>query len=78
MKESKAWLCVDAITADIADMLAKDSGIAITAALQKFMQSKTYALLFDENSLLCLESAEYVYDMLQAEQRGDWERWREE
>ncbi|MDR3279638.1 MAG: hypothetical protein LBT23_03910 [Synergistaceae bacterium] len=78
MKESKAQLCVDAIAADVADMLAKDSGIAITEALQKFMRSKTYVLLFDENSLLYLESAEYVYDMLQAEQRGDWERWREE
>jgi hypothetical protein len=39
MKESKAQLCVDAIAADVADMLAKDSGIAITEALQKFMQS---------------------------------------
>jgi hypothetical protein len=78
MKESKAQLCVDAIAADVADMLAKDSGIGITEALQRFMQSKTYALLFDEGSLLYLESAEYVYDMLQAEQRGDWERWREE
>ena len=78
MKESKAQLCVDALAADAADMLAKDSGIEITEALQKFMQSKTYALLFDEGSLLYLETAEYVYDMLQAEQRGDWERWREE
>ncbi|MDR3295495.1 MAG: hypothetical protein LBT26_06670 [Clostridiales Family XIII bacterium] len=78
MNELKARLCVDAIAADVADMLAKDSGMAITEALQKFMQGKTYALLFDENSLLYLESAEYGYDMLQAEQRGDWERWREE
>jgi hypothetical protein len=78
MNDSKAQLCVDAIAADIADMLAKDSSIDTTEGLQKFMQSKTYALLFDEGSLLYLESAEYVYDMLQAEQRGDWERWREE
>jgi hypothetical protein len=78
MNDSKARLCVDAVAADVADMLAKDCGIEITNALQKFMRSKTYALLFDESSLLYLESAEYVYDMLQAEQRGDWERWREE
>ena len=77
MKESKAQLCVDAIAADVADMLAKDSGIAITKALQKFMQSKTYALLFDEGSLLYLESAEYAFDMLQAEQRSDWAYWME-
>jgi len=42
------------------------------------MKTKTYALLFDEHSLLYLESAEYIFDMLQAEQRGDWERWKEE
>jgi hypothetical protein len=78
MNDSRAMLCVDAVAADVADMFAKESGVEITEALQKFMQSKTYALLFDENSLLYLESAEYVYDMLQAEQRGDWERWREE
>jgi hypothetical protein len=78
MNDSKARLCVDAIAADVADMLAKDTGVEITEALQNFMQSKTYALLFEEGSLLYLESAEYVYDMLQAEQRGDWERWREE
>jgi hypothetical protein len=77
MKDSIIHLCVDALTADAADMFAKDSGIGITEALQKFMQSKTYALLFDEGSLLYLESAEYVYDMLQAEQRGDWDYWTE-
>ena len=32
----------------------------------------------DEHSLLYLESAEYIFDMLQAEQCGDWERWKEE
>lgn len=78
MNESKTHLCVDAVAADVADMFAKESGFETTEALQRFMQSKTYALLFDENSLLYLESAEYVYDMLQAEQLGDWERWREE
>jgi len=41
------------------------------------MKTKTYALLFDENSLLYLESAEYTFDMLQAEQREDWEYWTE-
>ena len=31
-----------------------------------------------EHSLLYLESAEYIFDMIQAEQRGDWNYWREE
>jgi hypothetical protein len=78
MIEQKIQLCIDALAADVADKLAQDSGVTITAALQEFMKTKTYALLFDEHSLLYLESAEYVYDMLQTEQHGDWERWREE
>ena len=78
MNKNKIHLCIDALTADVADKLAGESGLTITAALQEFMKTKTYALLFDENSLLYLESAEYVFDMLRAEQRGDWEYWKEE
>ena len=78
MTRHKVNLCIDALTADVADKIAKESNMTITAALQEFMKTKTYAILFNEQSLLYLESAEYIYDMLQAEQRGDWERWREE
>ncbi len=78
MSEEKIQLCIDALAADVADMLARESGIDITAALQELMETKTYALLFDQHSLLYLESAEYVFDMLEAERRGDWARWREE
>jgi hypothetical protein len=78
MNEQKIQLCIDALAADVADKFAQESGASISAALQEFMKTKTYALLFDEHSLLYLESAEYVYDMLQAEQRGDRARWREE
>jgi len=78
MNENKINLCIDALAADVADKLAQESCITITEALQEFMKTKTYALLLDEHSLLYLESAEYIFDMLQAEQRGDWERWREE
>ena len=78
MNEQKIQLCIDALAADVADKFAQESGADITAALQEFMKTKTYELLFDENSLLYLETAEYIFDMLQAEQRGDWERWKEE
>ena len=78
MNQQKIQLCIDALAADVADMLARESGAEITAALQEFMATKTYTLLFDENSFLYLETAEYIFDMLQAEQRGDWERWKEE
>ena len=78
MNDQKIHLCIDALAADVADKLAVETGITVTAALQEFMKTKTYALLFDDNSLLYLESAEYIYDMLGAEQRGNWEYWREE
>ena len=78
MNEQKIQLCIDALTADVADKIAQEAGIEITAALQEFMKTKTYSLLFDERSPLYLESAEYIFDMLQAEQRGDWEHWKEE
>ena len=78
MNEHTIHLCIDAITADVVDMIAKESNVSITTALQEFMKTKTYELLFDKHSLLYLESAEYVFDMLKAEQRGDWARWREE
>ena len=78
MNKSKFHLYIDALTVDVADMLARKPSITITAALQEFMKTKTYVLLFDEHSLLYLESAEYIFDMLQAEQRCDWEYWRAE
>jgi len=69
---NKIHLCIDALAADVADKLSQETKATIAEALQTFMKTKTYALLFDENSLLYLESAEYVFDMLQAEQREDW------
>ncbi|MDR1410563.1 MAG: hypothetical protein LBJ12_09980 [Oscillospiraceae bacterium] len=78
MNTGKIQLCIDALAADAGDMFAKENGLSTTEALQQFMQTKTYALLFDEQSLLYLESAEYVFDMLKAEQSGDWQRWKEE
>jgi hypothetical protein len=78
MDTGKIQLCIDALAADVGDMLAKKNSVSTTEALQQFMQTKTYALLFDEQSLLYLESAEYVFDMLSAEQSGDWQRWKEE
>lgn len=70
-------LCIDALTADVANKIAQESAISITCALQQFMKTKTYELLFNEQSLLYLESAEYIYDMLESEQNKDWERWKE-
>ncbi|GHU78458.1 hypothetical protein AGMMS49992_29120 [Clostridia bacterium] len=78
MNNSIVQLCIDALTADVSDMLAQERGTTPTEALQIFMQTKTYALLYDEQSLLYLESAQYVYDMLKDEHAGNWQRWKEE
>jgi len=75
---NKIQLCIDSLTADVGDIIASEQNISTTDALKQFMQTKTYELLFNENSLLYLESAGYVYDMLLCEQKGDWQRWREE
>jgi predicted P-loop ATPase len=74
---NKIHLCIDALAADVSDKLSQEADITVAEALQAFIKTKTYALLFDESSLLYLESAEYIYDMLQAEQRKDWEHWTE-
>jgi hypothetical protein len=76
--DNRIQLCIDAIAADVGDMLAKEQGISVTEALRRFMATKTYELLFDEQSLLYLESAGYVFDMLSDESLGNWQRWREE
>jgi hypothetical protein len=78
MNTGKIQLCIDALAADVGDMLAKENSVSTTEALQQFMQTKTYSLLFDEQSLLYLESAEYIFDMLKDEQSGNWQRWKEE
>ncbi|MDR3077071.1 MAG: hypothetical protein LBU26_07185 [Synergistaceae bacterium] len=78
MNTGKIQLCIDALAADVGDMLAKENGVSTTEALQQFMRTKAYSLLFDEQSLLYLESAEYIFDMLKSEQSGDWRRWKEE
>lgn len=76
--DNKAQLCIDALTADVADMFANENGITVTEAIRWFMTTKTYELLFDENSLLYLESAGYILDMVKDELNGNWDRWKEE
>jgi len=70
-------VCIDSITAQVADAYAAEQNIPVTDALRLFMTTKTYALLIKPESYLYLESAPYVEDMLDAELSGDWERWME-
>jgi hypothetical protein len=46
-----------------------------TDVLRYFMGTKTYLLLQNTASYLCLENAPYILDMLEAEESGDWARW---
>jgi len=77
MNEQIINLCIDSLTADVADAISREKGISITVALQEFMKTKTYGLLFQETSFLYLETTEYIYDMLLAELREDWDSWLE-
>jgi hypothetical protein len=69
--------CIDSLTARTAEKYAEDNHTSNTEALQFFMTTKTYDLLADPKSYLYLESLEYILDMLDAEQKGDWDRWME-
>ena len=69
--------CIDTVAARVAGKLAEEKGISNTDALRFFMASKTFNLLIEPKSYLFLESAEYTLDMLDAEKKGDWNRWLE-
>ena len=69
--------CIDTVIARVAEKLAEEKGISNTDALRFFMASKTYNLLVEPKSYLFLESAEYTLDMLDAEIKGDLDRWME-
>ena len=67
---------IRAITKHLVVKLAKRLGISEDKALSMLMKTMTYELLQDRKSYLYAESAEYVYDMLDAELTHDIERWK--
>jgi len=69
--------CIDTVTARVAQRVAEEKNISRTEALRFFIASKTFGLLIEPKSYLFLESAEYTLDMLDAETKGDWDRWLE-
>jgi hypothetical protein len=68
---------IDLHTVRLAERLAEREGVSKTDSLRAFMETKTYELLEDPESYLCLESPAYILDMLDAERARDWERWLE-
>jgi hypothetical protein len=78
IKEKKSIeLCQDILATRVAQMIAEHDNITQTEAIRKLMVTQTYGLLLDPESYLHLESAEYILDMYDAEQRGDWAHWME-
>jgi len=70
-------ICIESITAQVADVYAEKQKISVTEAMRLFMTTKTYELLANPKSYLYLESAAYVEDMLNSELAGNWESWME-
>jgi hypothetical protein len=70
-------ICIESITAQVADAYAEGRQISVTESMRLFMTTKTYELLTNPKSFLYLESAAYVEDMLNAELAGNWESWME-
>ena len=70
-------ICIESITAQVADAYAEKHNISVTDALRLFMSTKTFELLTNAKSYLYLEAAPYVEDMLYAELSGDWDSWME-
>ena len=67
----------DLLATRVAQMIAKQDDITPTDAIRKLMATETYGLLLDPESYLHFESAEYILNMYNVEQREDWERWLE-
>ncbi|GHU41789.1 hypothetical protein FACS1894111_04640 [Clostridia bacterium] len=77
-EESKSIeLCQDILATRLTQIIAKRENITLTEAIRKLMMTKTYDLLLEPESYLHLESAEYILDMYNSEQCGDWEHWTE-
>jgi hypothetical protein len=75
--ENTSQALIDLHVVKLAEALAERDGKSKTDCVREFMESKTYELLVDPESYLCLESPAYILDMLDAERSGDWDRWLE-
>jgi hypothetical protein len=65
----------DILAARVVEQYAAEHKLSNNEAAHYFMGTKTYRLLFEPQSYLALESAEYILDMLDAEEKNDKERW---
>jgi hypothetical protein len=75
--ENTSQALIDLHIVKLTETLAEREGKSKTDCVREFMASKTYELLVDPESYLCLESPAYILDMLDAERAGNWDRWLE-
>ncbi|MDR0382055.1 MAG: hypothetical protein LBH86_08710 [Oscillospiraceae bacterium] len=75
--EKTGQALIDLHVVKLVETLAEREGKSKTDCVREFMATKTYELLADPESYLCLESPAYILDMLDAERSGDWDRWLE-
>jgi hypothetical protein len=75
LTKAMASLCKELVTTQVVDGYARNHNMKTTDVLRYFMGTKTYLLLQNTASYLCLENAPYILDMLEAEESGDWARW---
>ena len=75
--ENTSQALIDLHIVKLVETLAERDGKSKTNCVREFMATKTYELLADPESYLCLESPAYILDMLDAERAGNWDRWLE-
>ena len=66
---------IQVISVYLVHRISKEKNCSIEAALKKLLKTMTYELLQDSNSGLYAESPEYVWSMLQDEEKGNLESW---
>lgn len=67
MSESDFKYMVEALAADLAELLSKDFGMNVSEALDALYNSTTYDRLLDPRTGLYFQSPLYVYSFLEAE-----------
>jgi hypothetical protein len=68
------YYLMDSKVARTSKLYAEEADMSIDEAMQIFIDSATYAALLDQETGVCLESFESIYDMFLRELRGEeWE-----
>lgn len=67
MTDSDFKYMIEAMAADLAELLTRDFGMSISESLDTLYNSDTYAKLIDPATGLYFQSTQYVYSFLKNE-----------